>query len=67
MQDLGYSFMYALTAWLYMGESARSKPKFEFMAVCHERGHFQRSSNADITHPIQGALEYPQEKFMQGG
>lgn len=50
-----------------MGESARSKPKFEFMAVCHERGHFQRSSNADITHPIQGALEYPQEKFMQGG
>lgn len=66
MQDLGYSFMCDLTAGLYMGESVRSKPQFKFMAVCHECGRFQRSSNAYVTHPVQGALECPQ-KFVERG
>lgn len=67
MQDLGYSFMSDLPAGLYVGESERSKPDFKFMAVCHECGHFQRSSNAYRPHPVQGALESPREKFVQGG
>lgn len=66
MQDLGYSFMYALTAGLYMRELVCSKTKLEFMAVCHECRYFQCSSNTDITHPIQHALEYLQ-RSMQGG
>jgi len=67
MQDLGYYFVCALPAGLCMGESVHNETEFKLTAVCHECGHFQRSSNACLTHPVQGVLKCPQEKFTQGG